>query len=1202
MTDKRKSKQQPVDALIEKYVQTASWEIKVTDLNNRDSVFHLLPEEVLSLVQGMPGFVMAVDREHNIRYINHTVAELSVEDILGKSVYDFIVPEFHNIARDCITSVFETGQSMLYEAIGPGENNTNAWYENRASAIRRDDSIVAVAIVGTDFSLRRKIQEQLKIFSLLVEQGINSVAVLDKDEVIQYANPTLYEGYGLTSEEFIGKNWRSIISEHSTLWKEYPNIIEMVLHKGKVWRKEISSKNRDGEVIWRDATIFPVRNDRGDLCYAAYISQDITERKKAEEALRESEERYAAVVRQIKDGIVMIQDWVVVHAVSEQGHIFGYSSEEVIGKYFLDYISPESKDEVAEKYRKRLAGEEVSNRSEFKVICKDGLIRDVETSGGLIQANGHYATVIVFHDITERKRTEQELYESEQKYRTLVETALEGIWFIDANATTIFVNQHMADMLGYSIDEMIGTSLFNYMDESGRYIALQHLEQRKQGIREQHDFEFLRKDGTRIYTSLQAGPLIDEYGHYRGAVASVSDITERKNAENILRDSEEKHRLILDNAEVAISYYDVDGTVRLFNKVAARIMGGSPDDFVGRSFFTLIPNAADENRKRFRMVVETGRGMKREDNLALPSGKRWFSSSLEPVKDRDGNVRGIQIISSDITGYKNAEKELKKAQSLLDETQRMAAISSWEFDPVTNEMVWSEELTYLIGCANQKADASYDVLASLVHPEDKKYFMSVREKAMKIDAGGPYFFRIVQKDGSIRYIESKTKKVYDDKGVSFKVIGFMQDVTERKMAEKALYESEEKYRTLFEGSTNPITLLDRNGVILMINPTGARNLGMSAEECVGKSVFDLSLGLDDSYRLMYQQVVDYGVEISREDYIDLPSKKRWFLSLNQPVIDRDGRRYGVQVISYDITERKNAEKELENYSKNLEKMVKRRTSELVAVNEKLELEIEERKQIEGRLREYYEKEKSLRQQLESEINKRIEFTRALAHELKTPLTSVLMSSQALSSELKQEPYLSLAKNINRGALNLNDRIDELLDIAKGEVGMLQLRARSLDIRRLLEEAIEDVAPLANSRGLLIRIELAPVLPNIWADGVRTKQIVMNLLNNALIFTPEGGEIVLKARETNGHLLVEVRDSGPGISSRELKRIFEPYQCMRNDREGHGGLGLGLALCKSLVTLHGGEIWAVNNEDRGSTFTFTLPLQHEKELYSTNWFG
>ena len=168
--------------------------------------------------------------------------------------------------------------------------------------------------------------------------------------------------------------------------------------------------------------------------------------------------------------------------------------------------------------------------------------------------------------------------------------------------------------------------------------------------------------------------------------------------------------------------------------------------------------------------------------------------------------------------------------------------------------------------------------------------------------------------------------------------------------------------------------------------------------------------------------------------------------------------------------------------------------------------------------------------------------------------------------------------------------------------MLRLKARSLDIRRLLEEAIEDVSALARSRGLSIKAELPASLPIIWADGVRTKQIVMNLLNNALKFTPEAGEIVLRARETNDHILVEVRDSGPGIANVELKRIFEPYQCMRNDREGHGGLGLGLALCKSLVTLHGGEIWAKNNEDKGSTFTFTLPLISEKQFYSANWFG
>ena len=146
------------------------------------------------------------------------------------------------------------------------------------------------------------------------------------------------------------------------------------------------------------------------------------------------------------------------------------------------------------------------------------------------------------------------------------------------------------------------------------------------------------------------------------------------------------------------------------------------------------------------------------------------------------------------------------------------------------------------------------------------------------------------------------------------------------------------------------------------------------------------------------------------------------------------------------------------------------------------------------------------------------------------------------------------------------------------------------MRQLLEEAIEDVASLASSRGQTLVTELPPSLPQIHADEVRSRQIVMNLLNNALKFTPEGGHVLVRAREDESSLIVEVEDTGPGIPKKDQQRIFDPYHRRESDRERLSGLGLGLALCKSLVELHGGEIWVRSRPGKGSTFGFSLPLE------------
>jgi len=248
-------------------------------------------------------------------------------------------------------------------------------------------------------------------------------------------------------------------------------------------------------------------------------------------------------------------------------------------------------------------------------------------------------------------------------------------------------------------------------------------------------------------------------------------------------------------------------------------------------------------------------------------------------------------------------------------------------------------------------------------------------------------------------------------------------------------------------------------------------------------------------------------------------------------------------------------------------------------------------QSETELRELFEEEKKLRQDLEAEINKRVEFTHALVHELKTPITPVLASSELLLEEIKESgPLWELAQNINLGAYNLNQRIDELLDLARGEVGMLHLNPESVDSGQLLRSIVNSVKPLARKSGHSLNAELPSSLPVIQADEDRLRQVVLNLLNNAFKFTPAGGSITVKADRKGTNLVVEVQDTGRGISKEEQERLFEPYQQVEEERNRLSGLGLGLSLSKKLVELHGGRVWVQSEKGKGSTFGFSIPLE------------
>jgi signal transduction histidine kinase len=252
-------------------------------------------------------------------------------------------------------------------------------------------------------------------------------------------------------------------------------------------------------------------------------------------------------------------------------------------------------------------------------------------------------------------------------------------------------------------------------------------------------------------------------------------------------------------------------------------------------------------------------------------------------------------------------------------------------------------------------------------------------------------------------------------------------------------------------------------------------------------------------------------------------------------------------------------------------------------------------QSEAELRNLYKEEQDLRQELQAEITKRVEFMRALVHEVKTPLTPVVTASELLLEELKEEPALSLARSINKGAYNLNERIDELLDLAKGEVDTLGLSLKSVDTMQLLKEIANDMIPVAQHNGQSLNLELPQSLPLAWADEDRLRQVVLNLINNAIKFTPAGGKITLRAKKHGTSLVVEVQDTGHGINKEDQQWLFEPYHQLGEETARRRGLGLGLSLSKKLVELHGGQIWVKSQKGKGSTFGFSIPFEATNQM-------
>jgi PAS domain S-box-containing protein len=448
-----------------------------------------------------------------------------------------------------------------------------------------------------------------------------------------------------------------------------------------------------------------------------------------------------------------------------------------------------------------------------------------------------------------------------------------------------------------------------------------------------------------------------------------------------------------------------------------------------------------------------------------------------------------------------------------------------------------------------------------LHPDDAEKMAAVIQEMAKIKQMVKGMTTRQETPKGWRIVEWNAAPLFDETGNYAGMQATGRDITARKQAEKKLQANEEKLRAMFESIMDGVITIDLTGTVVEANDAAAHLAGCNnKEELIGRNAFEFVLPKDRALAMdAAKKTLEEGSVQERTEYTLLTADGREIDTESSAAVlyDSSGNPAGIINVVRDITERKHA----------VEKLT-----------------------------ELYQTEAKLRQELEEEMEKRVEFTRALMHELKTPLTPVVASSEMLVNELQEKPdspLLRLARNVYHGASNLNSRVDELLDLARSELNMLQVNPVVINPQQLLQEVAGETEPMLSSEGQSLILDLPSSLPLIRADEDRLRQIVLNLITNASKFTPEGGKITLRARERDADLVVECQDTGSGIAKEDQGRLFDAYHRVESDRERFSGLGLGLALCKKLVELHGGRIWVESEEGKGSTFSFSLPLKDAK---------
>ncbi len=448
----------------------------------------------------------------------------------------------------------------------------------------------------------------------------------------------------------------------------------------------------------------------------------------------------------------------------------------------------------------------------------------------------------------------------------------------------------------------------------------------------------------------------------------------------------------------------------------------------------------------------------------------------------------------------------------------------------------------------------------LVSPDDRELSLK-RHRSKTSGKAIPDLFEmsITHKNGTLVPVEI-TSAINMHKGKPTNVV-YIRDITQRKEMEKEKERDLQELSLIIDSSPIIVFYKDKHGRFIRINKSFSEALNMTEDKLLGKTVFDLySADIAQSMTKDDEEVLKTGQpKLNIVEQYESINGIKWVQTDKIPIFDKYGASNGLIGFAQDITARKEAEEVVYNYKEHLEDLVQKRTNEL-----------------------------------QEQIAQNLEFSRTLVHELKTPLTTLLASSDLLVENIKDESLMVLAEHIQRGVLNLDRRINDILDLAKDEVGMLQLDCNCIDIVHFLQQVSEFVAPKAAKKKQKLITDLPSEKYIVWGDQDRLQQVVLNLLDNAFKFTPDRGKIIMSAEKTGSIITVRIQDNGCGIIAAKQKLLFKPYYSQAKVGKNISGFGLGLTLAKSLIQLHNGKIWAKSDGKRGSTFCFSLPIV-EKEL-------
>jgi PAS domain S-box-containing protein len=883
-----------------------------------------------------------------------------------------------------------------------------------------------------------------------------------------------------------------------------------------------------------------------------------TARRRAEanfQSLRESEARFGCLAESNIIGMLVAElDGTILEANHNFLQLVGYTQEELrAGRlHWRKMTAPESL-EVSERAVQELLTTGACKPFEKEYIRKDGSC--IPILHGAVMTGEHTVTGFVL-DLRDRKQAEAALRQSEERLRVALKNSPITVFNQDQELRYTWIYN---PAFGHRIPEVIGKQDRDLLPEEEAAILTRikrHVLETGSGVREEVK---LTMHNQAFYYDLAVEPLQTEAGDTIGITCASMDITGRKQMELALRQSETTLNALIASSPIGIAFFDRELRYVHVNEALAATNGVPLSEHFGRTFWDVLPQWAPAIAPILQQVMETQKPLLNQEVVGAthPSDViRYGLINYFPVCLTDGEVLGVGVTSVDITDRKRVQQELQHTLQTLQTIVTASPLPIVVIEPDLTVKLWNLAAERLFGWSEAEVLGQ---LIPIVPAEKQDECRQVREAVVK---GETFFGKETyrcKRDGSTVILNILAAPLYGDQGSVDTILLILQDITAQQQAAVNLRDSEERLRLALIAANQGLYDLNVQTGDAIVSPAYAQMLGYDPDEFQETNARWRDRLHPDDVDVVYQAYQNYISGILAIYRVEFRQRTKagdwqWILSIGKIVSwDSEGRPLRMLGTHTDITERKQAETEREQL--------------LV-------------------------REKVAREQAETANRIKDEFLAVLSHELRSPLNPILGWSKLLQQgQLDAAQTRQALQAIERNAKLQAELIEDLLDVSRILQGKLNLNVSAINLAATIRAAMETVQLAAAAKAIKLAASFEPDPPFLQGDSTRLQQVIWNLLSNAVKFTPTGGQVNIRLERLDAWAQITISDTGQGIEPAFLPHVFDYFrQADAATTRKFGGLGLGLAIVRHLVELHGGTVAVASpGVGSGATFTVKLPL-------------